>query len=245
MVHVVCMKLDVPLNLSYIRIGSHLSCLWEADWALKILPNYSAVCGWLHCHNEETMLSPSQVWLDGWRFWLNFVMDFADDFVVDDLLTFFNFLEVVFAANIFRFGSHSWIFMFHRFRYAWITFVIFVSPSSACLNYLEMISPSSVCLNFFRIVRIPFSWLLLRLELSVLVIFVFRLGSKWPCLFLFYSIFSLVFVSCGRLSVSFLVLFLADAFPFLLLFCTVWSDLMELEASCEGLGVGCFSFRFK
>ena len=34
-------------------------------------------------------------------------MDFADDFVVDDSLNFFDFLEEEFAVNIYRFGSHS------------------------------------------------------------------------------------------------------------------------------------------
>ena len=42
-------------------------------------------------------------------------MDFADVFVVDDPLTFGYFLEGEFSANIFRFGSHAWIFLFHRF----------------------------------------------------------------------------------------------------------------------------------
>ena len=52
-------------------------------------------------------------------------MDFADDFVVDDTLTFGYFIEGEFAANIFRFGIHAWIFLF--------------LPSLVCLNYLEMI----------------------------------------------------------------------------------------------------------
>ena len=38
-------------------------------------------------------------------------MDFAYDFVVDDPLTFDYFLEGSFAANIFRFGIHAWIFI--------------------------------------------------------------------------------------------------------------------------------------
>ena len=42
-------------------------------------------------------------------------MDFADDFVVDDPLTFGYFLEGEFAANIFRFGSYAWMFFFADF----------------------------------------------------------------------------------------------------------------------------------
>ena len=48
-------------------------------------------------------------------------MDFADDFVVDDPLTFCYFLEGGFAANIFRFVSHP---------------CFFVSPSLVCLDSL-------------------------------------------------------------------------------------------------------------
>ena len=45
---------------------------------------------------------------------LYFGMDFSDDFVVDDPLAFFYFLEGEFAANMFSFGSHVWIFLFRR-----------------------------------------------------------------------------------------------------------------------------------
>ena len=115
LVHLGCMKLDVPWNFSCICIGWHWSCLWGADRALKILPSYSGVCGRLCCRPEETMLPPSQFWLDGWRVCLNFLMDFADNFVVEDPLTFCYFLEGEFSANIFRFGSHSWTFFFTDF----------------------------------------------------------------------------------------------------------------------------------
>ena len=47
-------------------------------------------------------------------------MDLADDFVVDEPLTFCYFLEGKFAVNIFRFGS----------------------------NYCPLVSPSLLCLNF-------------------------------------------------------------------------------------------------
>ena len=46
---------------------------------------------------------------------MNFATDFADDFVVDDPLTFGDFLAGEFAANIFRFGSHARIFCFAEF----------------------------------------------------------------------------------------------------------------------------------
>ena len=48
-------------------------------------------------------------------------------------------------------------------------------------------------LEFSRIVRILFSCVLARLEFSVLVIFVSRLSSKFPCLFLFLFYFILFY----------------------------------------------------
>ena len=155
-----------------------------------ILPNYSAVCCWLHFHPKETMPSHYQLWLDGWRVCLNFAMDFAHNFVVDDPLTFF----------------FSWKVIFCEYIQFWKSLLDpFVLPSLVCLNYLEMISPSSVCLNFSGIVRILFSCELAWLEFVVLVNFVFRLGLKLLCLFLFF-LFSCSFS------------FLADAVPFLFLF---------------------------
>ena len=38
-----------------------LELLVGADRALKILPNYSLVSGWLHCQPKETMHSTSQL----------------------------------------------------------------------------------------------------------------------------------------------------------------------------------------
>ena len=134
-------------------------------------------------------------------------MDFADDFVVNDPLTFSCFLEGGFAVNIFRFDVHSWIFLFHPVRCAWIILVIVVSPSSTCLKYLEMISPSSVCLNSSGLVRILFSCELALFGFSVLVIFVFRLGSKLPCLFPFLLYVLVPFRFLRICAVSFLVLF--------------------------------------
>ena len=109
----------------------------------------------------------------------------------------------------------------------------FVSPSLVCLNYIEIISPSSACLNYSGIIIILFSCVLARLKISMLVIFVFRPGSKFPCLFgrtLFYR---------GYRAFSFLL----DPVPFLFLFCFVYSNSLALEASCECLGFGrLFSF---
>ena len=67
----------------------------------------------------------------------------------------------------------------------------FASPSSVCLNYLEMISPSLVCLDSSGIVRTLFSCKLSWLKFTVLVIFVFIIGSKLPFLFLFLFYFLL------------------------------------------------------
>ena len=95
---------------------------------------------------------------------------------------------------------------------------IFVSTSSVCLNDLEMISPSSVWLNSSGIIRILLSCELDRLEFSVIVIFDFRLGSKfsWLFPFLFYFLVRFhyswtlccFFSSClsrGRRAIYFLV----------------------------------------
>ena len=107
----------------------------------------------------------------------------------------------------------------------------FVSPSSVCLNYLDD--------DFTEFGVLELFWdrqncELARLEFAVLVIFVFRLGSKLPCLFpfLFHFLvrfrfsrtpcrFFSSFLSRGRRAVSILLFFLADAVPFLFLFCTV------------------------
>ena len=195
--------------------------------------------------------------LDGWRVCLNFAMDFADDFVLNEPLTSGCFIEGGFAANIFRFQSHSWIFFspssvclnypcylcftkidvlelsrddftkfvvleffWNRqnplFLWNWLCsnllcllflffFVIFVLSSSMCFNYLEMISPSSLCLNSSVIVRILFSCELARFGFAVLVIFIFRLGSKLPCLFLFLFYFLVPFRFLRTCAVSFMV----------------------------------------
>ena len=103
------------------------------------------------------------------------------------------FLKGEFAANIFRFGSHSWIFLLHQVGCTRISLISFVKPIPVCVYYLEMISPSSVCLNSSGIVRILFSCELAWLEFAVLVIFVFRLGSKLPCLFPFLFYFLVPF----------------------------------------------------
>ena len=44
-------------------------------------------------------------------------MNFLGDLVVDDPLRFCDFLEGVFAANVFGFGRYS-CFLFHRVRWA-------------------------------------------------------------------------------------------------------------------------------
>ena len=184
MVHLGCMKLDVPWNFSCIRIGWHWSCLWGADRALKIFPNYSSVSGWLHCQPEETMMTPSQFWLDCWRVCLNFAMDFADNFVVEDPLTFCYFLEGEFAANIFRFGIHCWLFWFHQVWCAWIFYNQFHRVWCAWI-FLESLEPSFL-------VYWPGS------NLPCLLIF-FRLGLNLPCLFPFFPLSWILwlFFSCG------------------------------------------------
>ena len=115
LVHLVRIILNVPWKFSCSCIVWHCRFLWGTIRALEIMTNYGLVCGWLNYRTEETILSPTQFWLDGWRVCLNFAMDFADDFVVDDPLQKTKTkLEVVFAANIFRFGSHSRFFGFTK-----------------------------------------------------------------------------------------------------------------------------------
>ena len=107
---------------------------------------------------------------------------------------------LVFCDGFLRWACSRWpsrIFLFSwrriccEYLQVWKSFLgIFVSPIWVCLDYLESISLSSVCSNVSGIVRILFSCVLDWLEFAVLVIFVFRLGSKLPCLFslLFYCL---------------------------------------------------------
>ena len=84
----------------------------------------------------------------------------------------------------------SWRGLCCEYLQVWKSFlVILVSLSLVCLDFLESIPPSSVCLNFSGILRILFSCVLARLKFPALVIFVFRLGSKLPFLFRFFSFF--------------------------------------------------------
>ena len=184
--------------------------MWGADQALKIFPNYSSLSGWLYCQPEETMLSPSQLWLDGWCICLNFSMDFADDFVVDDPLTFGYFLEGGFSANIFRFGSCARNFSFTEFG------VLELSKDDCWFHLLRC--------AWFLLGSLEFSFLVnwLVSNLPCLLFLIFNLARSCRACFRFYSIFSCVFVSCGRRSVSFLFFFLADAFPFIFFLCTIF-----------------------
>ena len=103
-------------------------------------------------------------------------MDFANDFLVDDPLKFFYFLEGEFAVNIFRFGSHS---------------CSLVSLSSVCLIFLKLygwategIGSNFPCLlNFFSCVG---AWL----KYSVLVLFLFSFAwTSCPLFYCFVSVY--------------------------------------------------------
>ena len=110
-------------------------------------------------------------------------MYFADDFVVDDSLTFCYFLVGEFAANIFRFGINSWLFLFHLVWCAQI--YLELSESSFLVNWLGSNFP---CLLFLFL----------------------DLAQRCRACFRFYSIFAWIlwlFVSRGARAVSFLVLF--------------------------------------
>ena len=190
-----------------------LELLLGTDRALKIFPNYSAVCGWLHFQTKETMLSPFQFWLGGWRICLYFAMDFADDFVVDDLLTFFYFLKGGFAANIFWFGSHSWIFFFTKCG------VLELSLFS-CFTEFGVIELSRddftefVVLEFFCNHHNPlFLWIGLS-RICRAWFFIKELARSCRACFRFYSI------SHGYRAFS----FLADPVRVLFLFCLVYSN---------------------
>ena len=145
------------------------------------------------------MLPPSQFWLDGWSICLNFAVNFADDFVVDDpracfflkglLLQIYSGLELILGY--------------------------LVLPSLVWLDFLESISPSLVSSNFSEIVRILYSCVLARFKFAVIVDFFHRLGSKLPCLFPFY--FIILWIPCilfsrGSCAVSFFVLFVLFRF---------------------------------
>ena len=203
------MKLDVPWNFSYIRIGWHWSCLWWADRLPKIMPNYSTLSGWFHCQPEETMLSPSQFWLDGWRSFLNFAMDFADKFVVGD-------------------PSHLVIFL--KGGFLWISSGFEVILGYFCFSDFGVLELSrDDC--WFR--QFWCAWILLgSSELSFLVnwpgsnfacllFFILDLAQSCRACFRFYYIFSFVFVSSGRRAVSLPVLFLAKDKPFLFFSCLI------------------------
>ena len=81
-------------------------------------------------------------------------MDFADDFVVDDLSHFVIFLK----GNFLQISSCLEVILgyFCFTEFSVLELYLFFLPISACLNYLEIISPRSVCLNSSGIVRILF-----------------------------------------------------------------------------------------
>ena len=193
-----------PLELHLSRVGWHWSCLWGTGQVLKIFHNYSLICGWLHLQNKETMLFPSQFWLYGWCVCLNFAMDFADDYGVNDPLNIISSWRGI-CCKYLQVCNSFW--------------VVLVSPSLVCLNFLLLISPSSVCLNFSGIIRLLFLVYWVVSNLLWLLVFK-RLGSKLPYLF------------------PFLFYFLVYPVSFLFLFYLFYYDSLALDSSCEGLGVG-------
>ena len=105
----------------------------------------------------------------------------------------------------------SWRVICCKYLQVWKSFLdLFVSPSLVCLNY-----PCYFCFTKFGVLGLSrddftkfgvleffwncqnhlFSWIV-SAQISVLVIFVFRLGSKLPCLFpfLFYFIVPFCFL---------------------------------------------------
>ena len=118
-------------------------------------------------------------------------MDFTDDFLVEDPLTFGYFLK----------GE------FFKYLQVWNSFlVIFVSPSLVCLNFLEWISLILVCLNYSGIFRIFFACVLAGLEFAVLVYFLkTRLEVSVP-------VYVFIFFYRGSRAVSYLVLFVLFRF---------------------------------
>ena len=128
-------------------------------------------CMWIVALPSQGDHAVSLPFLTGWlTHLLVFSIYFEDDFVVNDPLTFLLDWRLIFCENL----------------QVWNSFlVILVSLILVCLNFLESISPILVCLNFSGIVRILFSCVLARLDFFVLVLFVFRLGLRLPCLFPF------------------------------------------------------------
>ena len=210
LVHLGRMMLNVPWNFICRRIIWQWILLWGTCLALKISPNYILVCGWLHYHPKETMMPPAQFWLDGWRACLNFAMDFADDFVFDDPLTFYYFLEGDFSVNIFRFGIHYWLFWFHR---VWCD-----------QFFLQSFSPSLVCLNLSGTVRIVYlGYVEDCLEFSLLVesLFLCMVSDQichacWSCFYTWIefsmpvSVFLLSWIPCRFFSFFCVILILCS-----------------------------------
>ena len=63
-------------------------------------------------------------------------MDFADDLVIDYPLTFCNFLEGEFAANVFRFGSHSCLW----FNQVWLILTLNLTLTLNLIKFLHTVS---------------------------------------------------------------------------------------------------------
>ena len=106
-------------------------------------------------------------------------MNFADEFVVNDPLTFLYFIEGEFDANIFRFENHS---------------CSLFSPISVCLNCFEIVCLGHVGdrLKFYALVEF-FSCVWAQLKFSVLIsVFgVFRGNTVRSCALSFFFCLSL------------------------------------------------------
>ena len=98
-------------------------------------------------------------------------MNFADDFLINDPLTFFILLE----SNLLQISSGLEVIL------GYFGFTKFCVLEFSRINFNKFGVP-----GFSRIVIILFSCLLARLEFDVLVHLFFRLGLSLPCLFPFY-----------------------------------------------------------
>ena len=146
------------------------------------------------------MISPSQFWLYGWPVCLNFAMDFADYFVVDDPFRFWYFIERGFAVNIFRFGSHSWFLGFKEFSVLEFFWNFYNHVSGSCRGLAQI---CHACCIYF---------LVYGFGLNFSCLLIFFLDSDRICRAYFHFCFILfwilcLFISLGPRSIYFLVLF--------------------------------------
>ena len=176
MVHLGCMKLYAPWNFICIRIGWHCICLWGTDQALTPPPiTVRYVAGCISIPRRSWWPPPIlTVWLTHLHVFCNVFRGWFCSWWLPHILLF------------------SWRGVFCEYLQVWKSLIdIFISPSLEYLNYL-----CYFCVAKFGEIELFRDDFTMLCVLELFGIFVFRLGSKLPCLF------------------SFLFYFLMDPVPF-------------------------------